>query len=80
MTFLLSKPHPGVLCSYCEEPKRPEVLGGVGFAGLEGEESRWVEKTLEDCERALEEMREEHTGWEGPEVRVMALMRDGERV
>lgn len=80
VTFLLFEPHPESRCSCCEEPKRPEVLGGVSFVDLEGDERVWAGKCLEDCEQALLEMREGSLGWKGPEVRAMALARGGKRV
>jgi hypothetical protein len=80
VTFLLSEPHPEGRCSCCEKPERPEVLGGVSFVDLKGDERVWAGKCLEDCEQALLEMREGCPSWKGPEVRAMALVRDGKRV
>jgi hypothetical protein len=80
VTFLLRKPNPGGLCSCLEELERPEVLGGVGFVELEGEERVWVDNARGDCERALKKMREENDGWEPPAVVFKALARNGVRV
>ena len=56
------------------------MLGGVGFVELEGKERVWVDNCRGACERALQEMKEEHLGWKPPVVRFKAMTRNGERV